>query len=158
MHPRASEFAELAAERYGLDIAIEEFESGTKTAAAAAEAVGCDVSQIASSLAFAADGELVVVVTSGANRVSETRLAALLDVPEDAVGMADPSRISEVLGWSIGGVPPLCHATDVPMLFDETLLDHETVYAAAGTPQSLFPISPSDLLELTEARAAAVSE
>ena len=158
MHPRASEFADAAADRYGLDVDVEEFESGTKTAAAAAEAVGCDVSQIASSLAFAAGDALVVVVTSGANRVSESRLAALLDHAEADVGMADPDRISEVLGWSIGGVPPLCHATDVPVLFDRTLLDHETVYAAAGTPQALFAIDPDRLLELTDGRAERVTE
>ncbi|ELY99627.1 hypothetical protein C480_20204 [Natrialba aegyptia DSM 13077] len=98
---------------------FEEFSEGTKTAAAAADAVGCDVAQIASSLVFEADGEPVVVVTSGANRVDEDRVAEAMGA--DSVGMADADRIRELLGWSIGGVPPICHDSDVPVLFDPTL-------------------------------------
>jgi prolyl-tRNA editing enzyme YbaK/EbsC (Cys-tRNA(Pro) deacylase) len=158
MHPRAAEFARSVRETHGIDVTVEEFDEGTKTAADAAGAVGCDVAQIASSLAFVAGDQLVVVVTSGANRVSETRLATHLDCPPDTVEMADPERIDETLGWAIGGVPPLCHATDVPVLFDETLLAHETVWAAAGTPQAVFPIDPERLLELAGARAVDVTD
>jgi prolyl-tRNA editing enzyme YbaK/EbsC (Cys-tRNA(Pro) deacylase) len=158
MHPRAAEFVEQAREAYGVDVAVEEFPEGTKTAADAAAAVGCDVAQIASSLAFAAGDRLVVVVTSGANRVSEARLATHLDVDADEVEMADPDRIAEVLGWSIGGVPPFCHATDVPVLFDETLLEYETVWAAAGTPEAVFPMAPDEIRALAGARAAAVTD
>ncbi len=143
MHRRAAEFADQVAERYGLDLAVEEFPEGTKTAADAAEAVGCEVGQIASSLVFEADGDLVVVVTSGANRVDESLLADHLDVED--VSMANPERISEVVGWSIGGVPPLCHETDVPVCIDESLLDYERVWAAAGTPTAVFPIDPDEL-------------
>ena len=156
MHPRAAEFTERASDRYGVDVAVEEFPDGTKTAADAAVAVGCEVAQIASSLAFDADGDLVVVVTSGANRVSEARLADHLGATE--VEMADPDRIATVLGWSIGGVPPFCHDTDVPVLFDETLLDHETVWAAAGTPEAVFPMAPEEIRRLADARAVDVAE
>ncbi|WP_380675198.1 YbaK/EbsC family protein [Salinigranum sp. GCM10025319] len=156
MHPRAAEFADRASDRYGVDVAVEEFPDGTKTAADAAAAVGCEVAQIASSLAFDADGDLVVVVTSGANRVSEGRLADHLGATE--VGMADPARIAETLGWSIGGVPPFCHDTDVPVLFDETLLDHETVWAAAGTPEAVFPMAPDEIRRLADARVVDVAE
>jgi prolyl-tRNA editing enzyme YbaK/EbsC (Cys-tRNA(Pro) deacylase) len=72
--------------------------------------------------------------------------------------MADPDRIAEVLGWSIGGVPPFCHATDVPVLFDETLLEYETVWAAAGTPEAVFPMAPDEIRALAGARAAAVTD
>ena len=158
MHPRATEFTAQARERYGVDLAVEEFPEGTKTAADAADAVGCDVAQIASSLAFATDGELVVVVTSGANRVSEARLADHLEVGADEVTMADPDRIADTLGWSIGGVPPFCHATAVPVLFDETLLTHETVWAAAGTPEAVFPMAPDEIRALGDARVVEVTD
>jgi prolyl-tRNA editing enzyme YbaK/EbsC (Cys-tRNA(Pro) deacylase) len=158
MHPRATEFTTQARERYGVDLAVEEFPEGTKTAADAADAVGCDVAQIASSLAFATDGELVVVVTSGANRVSEARLADHLGVGADEVTMADPGRIADTLGWSIGGVPPFCHATAVPVLFDETLLTHETVWAAAGTPEAVFPMAPDEIRALADARVVEVTD
>ena len=158
MHPRAVEFAEQVRSEYGFDPDVEEFPEGTKTAADAAEAVGCDVAQIASSLAFAVDGELVVVVTSGANRVSEAALGEHFDVSSDAVGMADADRIKETLGWSIGGVPPFAHASAVPVVMDESLLDHETVWAAAGTPTAVFPIDPETLCEFADAEPIPVTE
>ncbi|MCH7660233.1 MAG: YbaK/EbsC family protein [Euryarchaeota archaeon] len=149
MHPRAAEFREQAAEEYGLEIAVEEFSEGTKTAAAAAEAVGCEVAQIASSLVFSADGSPVVVVTSGANRADEEKIASALGA--ETVTMADAETIKSSLGWSIGGVPPICHDTAVPVLFDSTLSAFETVWAAAGTPQAVFPIEPERLKTLAAA-------
>jgi prolyl-tRNA editing enzyme YbaK/EbsC (Cys-tRNA(Pro) deacylase) len=155
MHPRAETFAQRAAE-LGVDVEVEEFPEGTKTAADAARAVGCDVGQIASSLAFDADG-LVVVVTSGANRVDESKLAERRDVAPAAVEMADPDEIRETLGWSIGGVPPFCHDTAVPVYLDETLLEFETVWAAAGTPEAVFPIAPERIRTLSDATPADVA-
>lgn len=149
MHPRAAEFREQAAEDYGLEIEIEEFPEGTKTAADAAEAVGCEVAQIASSLVFLVDEKPVVVVTSGANRVDEANLAEAMEA--DAVAMADAETIKRRLGWSIGGVPPICHENEVPVLFDPTLSKFETVWAAAGTPQAVFPIDPDRLKRLAGA-------
>lgn len=158
MHPRAEEFAEAARERYGFDPDVHQFEAGTRTAEAAARAVGCDVAAIASSLAFEAGDGLVVVVASGANRVSESKLAAVLGVPEDAVGMADADRIKSELGWSIGGVPPICHATAVPVYIDETLLEYDEVWAAAGTPEAVFPVAPARIRDLADATPADVAE
>lgn len=156
MHPRAEEFAAAAAERHGVDVEVHEFPEGTKTAADAAAAVGCDVAQIASSLVFIADDEPVVVVTSGANRVSEARLADTLEA--GSVRMADPEEAREATGWSIGGVPPFVHDRDLRVLVDETLLAHDEVWAAAGTPQGVFPIAPDRLVELAGAEPAAVAE
>jgi len=158
MHPRAEEFAEAARERHGFDPDVHQFEAGTRTAEAAARAVGCEVAQIASSLAFEAEDQLVVVVTSGANRVSESKLGAVLGVPEDAVGMADADRVKSELGWSIGGVPPICHATDVPVYLDETLLEYGEVWAAAGTPEAVFPVAPGRIRELAGATPVDVAE
>jgi prolyl-tRNA editing enzyme YbaK/EbsC (Cys-tRNA(Pro) deacylase) len=157
MHHRARAFAERAADEYDLDIEVHEFPEGTKTATDAAAAIGCDVAQIASSLVFSAP-ELVVVVTSGAERVSEEKLAALRDGGEGDIEMANADVIRETLGWSIGGVPPFCHETTVPVYMDETLADFDTVWAAAGTPEAVFPIAPERLREFADAQPADVAE
>ncbi|MFC7226820.1 YbaK/EbsC family protein [Salinirubellus salinus] len=155
MHPRAESFVAAARDSHGFDPHVEEFDAGTRTAADAADAIGCRVAQIASSLVFDADGNLVVVVTSGANRVDEDRLAAVLEA--DSVEMADADRVKTALGWTIGGVPPICHGSDVPIYVDETLLEFETVWAAAGTPEAVFPVTPAELLELTDGNPVVVA-
>jgi prolyl-tRNA editing enzyme YbaK/EbsC (Cys-tRNA(Pro) deacylase) len=157
MHPRAAEFTERAREELGFEVDVHEFPEGTKTAEDAAEAIGCDVAQIASSIAMVAD-ELVVVVTSGANRVSEQCLADLRDADPDGVRLAEADEIKETLGWSIGGVPPFLHDTDVPVYLDETLTGFGTVWAAAGTPEAVFPVSPERIEELSGATVARVAE
>ena len=158
MHPRAEEFRERAAERYGFEVDVHEFPEGTKTAADAADAIGCDVAQIASSIALDTADGLVVSVTSGANRVDFGKVAALLDQDPDAVSMGDADDITAVLGWSIGGVPPFCHDSDVPVFVDETLMQFDVVWAAAGTPEAVFPIAPERLRELSGGQVADVAE
>ncbi|WP_254544051.1 YbaK/EbsC family protein [Halomarina pelagica] len=158
MHPRAEEFRNCARERHGFDPEVHEFEDGTKTAADAARAVGCDVAQIASAIAVRAGDDLVVCVTSGANRVDMEKVAALRSADPSATGMADPDAIRETLGWSIGGVPPFCHDEAVPVYLDETLVDHGTVWAAAGTPDAVFPIAPETLRELADAAVVDLAE
>ena len=158
MHARAAEFRERAGEEYGFDVDVHEFPEGTKTAADAADAIGCDVAQIASSIVLVADGDLLVSVTSGANRVSTAKVAERLGVDEADVRMANADEIKGALGWSIGGVPPFCHESDVPVLFDETLAEYDTVWAAAGTPQAVFPVAPAELGEYAGAETADVAE
>jgi prolyl-tRNA editing enzyme YbaK/EbsC (Cys-tRNA(Pro) deacylase) len=158
MHPRAAEFAERAAAEHDLELSVEEFPEGTKTAEDAADALGCDVAQIASSIVFVTGDGPVVVVTSGANRVGEGKLADVIDVDERTVRTADPEEVREAVGYAIGGVPPFCHDGEVPTYVDETLLAHETVYAAAGTPEAVFPIAPERLQEVARAKPADVAE
>jgi len=154
MHERAAEFTERARERYGVDIDVSEFDSGTKTAAAAAEAVGCETAAIASTIIVSLsggdrDGELVAAITSGANRLDLDAVAERFGA--EKASMADPDRIHETIGWSIGGVPPICHETAVPTLMDPTLQGYESVYGAAGTPNALFAIEPDRLVDLANA-------
>lgn len=156
MHPRAAEFVRQAREAHGIEVDVHEFPEGTKTAADAAEAIGCEIGQIGSSLVFLADGEPVVVVTSGANRVSEERLADL--VGAESVRLAGPEEVREATGWSIGGVPAFCHAGPLPVYFDETLLGFEEVWTAAGTPAVVFPVDPAELVSLAGATVARVAE
>lgn len=156
VHPRAAAFAARARERHEFDPEVQQFDAGTRTAEAAAAAIGCRVAQIASSLVFDVDDDLVVVVTSGANRVDEGQLAAVHGA--DSVSMADADRVKRELGWAIGGVPPICHETSVPVYVDETLLQLDTVWAAAGTPEAVFPVAPHELLELTGGTAVQVTD
>lgn len=161
MHERAAEFAERARDRYEIDVDVSEFESGTETAAAAADAVGCDTAAIASTIVVSLsggdrDGDLVAAIMSGANRLDLDAVADHFDA--DSASMADPSRIREVIGWSIGGVPPLCHATAVPTVFDPTLTEYDAVYGAAGTPSAMFAIDPDRLAKLAEATVVSLTE
>lgn len=155
MNERAAAFGERAAEAYDLDIAVEEFPEGTKTAEDAAAAIGCDVAQIASSIVLMADTP-VVVVTSGANRVDTRKLATLRGVHE--ARMAEPEEVREATGYAIGGVPPFCHDGDPPVYLDETLTEFEVVWAAAGTPEAVFPISPEQIVEHADAEVVEVAE
>jgi len=148
-------FEHRAAERHGLEPEVREFPAGTETAADAADAIGCDVAQIASSIALVAD-ELVVVVTSGANRVDTRALATMRGV--HTARMAEPDEVADALGYEVGGVPPICHDSAVPVYLDETLAGFGTVWAAAGSPNAVFPIDPDRLVELTGATVADLAE
>jgi len=134
----------------GLDtrLAVKEFPAGTRTAVDAARAIGCEVGQIVKSLVFVAAGRPVVALVSGANRLDEKRLAAVAGEP---VLKADAETTRNATGYSIGGVPPFGHATEVPVFMDRDLLAYEVVWAAAGRPDSVFEIAPKRLRELSGA-------
>jgi prolyl-tRNA editing enzyme YbaK/EbsC (Cys-tRNA(Pro) deacylase) len=150
-HPNVARVAEAAAAA-GLAISVREHPEGTRTADEAAAAVGCDVGQIVKSLIFDADGRIVLALTSGANRVDTTALAALAGV--DRLGRADADRVRQVTGFPIGGVPPLGLRQPVPTFFDQDLLTHDEVWAAAGTPRHVFSTSASALVAATGATVA----
>jgi len=159
MHARVTEFAELAEERYGLAVDPVEFpEEGTPTAADAAEAVDCEIGQIVNSLVFDVNGNAVLCLTSGAERVDEAAIAAWAGVDADDVSMASPELVREATGWAIGGVPPICHESDLPTLFDPALLEYDTVWAAAGTPTSMWSIEPERLRETADGEAVAFTK
>lgn len=143
--------AECARE-LGLDMRVQRLEASTRTVRDAAEAVGCSEAEIAKSIVFVADGDPVVCVASGRHRIDTDKLADVLDVAEVRQAAADEVRAAT--GFAIGGVPPFGH--DVPVLFDESLLDHEQVWAAAGDPHSLFCVDPRELAECIRARVVAV--
>ena len=130
------------------DLAVKEFPEGTRTATDAARAVGCQVGQIVKSLVFVAGGNPVVALVSGANRVDEKRLGAIAG---DPVVKADAETARSATGYSIGGVPPFGHATELPVFMDRDLLGYEVVWAAAGRPDSVFEIEPARLRELSGA-------
>ena len=136
----------------GLDVRVQRLEASTRTVRDAAEAVGCSEAEIAKSIVFVADGDPVLCVASGRHRIDTDKLADVLDVAE--VRQAAPDEVRAATGFAVGGVPPFGH--DVPVLFDESLLDHERVWAAAGDPHSLFCVNPRELAECISARVVAV--
>jgi prolyl-tRNA editing enzyme YbaK/EbsC (Cys-tRNA(Pro) deacylase) len=133
-----------------------EFDAGTRTAADAAAAIGCTVAEIAKSLVFRArdSGRSVLVVASGVNRVDEKKVAALIG---EKIARADADFVREHTGYAIGGVPPLGHATAPVALIDKDLLAFTTIWAAAGTPNAVFRLTPAELVELTGGRVAEVA-
>ncbi len=153
MHPNTERVA-AALRAGGVAAEIRELTDSTRTAREAAAALGCPVGAIASSLVFAAGDEPVLIVTSGAHRVDTDRVAQLLGVPE--LRRADPNLVRDATGFPIGGVPPVAHRTPVRTLVDTTLADHDTVWAAAGTPRSVFATTYDELLRLTGGTAAEV--
>jgi prolyl-tRNA editing enzyme YbaK/EbsC (Cys-tRNA(Pro) deacylase) len=133
-----------------------EFEASTRTSEEAAAAVGCAVAEIAKSLVFkAADGRPVLVIASGANRVDEKKVRALLG---QKIARADADFVREATGYAIGGVPPVGHATPPIVLIDADLERFPAVWAAGGTPNAVFRIAPAELIRLTEGQVADVAK
>jgi prolyl-tRNA editing enzyme YbaK/EbsC (Cys-tRNA(Pro) deacylase) len=130
-------------------------EQSARTSAQAASAVGCKVDQIAKSLVFRGEQSqrAVLVITSGANRVDERKVATLID---ESVGRADAEFVRQHTGFAIGGVAPVAHAEPLTILIDEDLLRWPEIWAAAGHPNTVFKLTPGDLVRLTGGRVAAV--
>ena len=127
------------------------FPEGTRTAAQAAAAVGCELGQIVKSLVFLCDGEAVLALTSGSNRVDTGRLGALLG---GMITRADADGVREATGYAIGGTPPFGHARPLRAVLDRALLAYDTVWAAAGTPDTVFELTPDELVRASGAEVA----
>jgi prolyl-tRNA editing enzyme YbaK/EbsC (Cys-tRNA(Pro) deacylase) len=129
---------------------IVEFEQPTRTSAEAAAAIGCEVAEIAKSIVFRGrdSGQAIVVVASGSNRVSETKVASRVG---EALARADAAFVRAATGYAIGGVAPLGYPGPVKLLLDEDLRRYPKVWAAGGTPYSVFPLAPDELRRLTGA-------
>lgn len=136
----------------GIEPRIQRFPEGTKTAADAARAIGCDVAQIVKTLVFMTDGRPVIAFTSGANRVDPSKLAAMAGASE--ARRASPEEARAATGFGVGGTPPFGHPASLPAYVDPALLAFQEVWAAAGTPDSVFPLSPSELQRATGAEIA----
>ncbi|MFA9430428.1 YbaK/EbsC family protein [Egicoccus sp. AB-alg2] len=144
-----------AAAAHGLAPEIREFPQGTRTAADAAAAIGCDVAQIVKSLVFVADDEPVLILTSGANRVDEHQVCAALGVA--TLRKANADEVRSATGYAIGGTPPFGHPAPLRVVCDRDLTTYDEVWAAAGTPSTVFPLTPGTLLEITKAEVVDVS-
>lgn len=144
-----------ALQELGLTSQILELEASTRTSQQAAEAIGCSVSQIAKSLVFrgAQSDKAILVIASGSNRVNEARLAELVGEP---IGKADAQFVRRVTGYVIGGVAPVGHLEKLETYIDSDLLQYEEIWAAGGTPHSVFPLTPKDLERITAGRVVSI--
>ena len=142
----------------GVETEIKEFSASTRTSADAAAAIGCSVAQIAKSLVFRAkpSGRAILVMASGANRVDEKKLAAKLG---ETIGKADADFVRNETGFAIGGVAPVGHDVEkrgirLKTLIDADLLGYDVIWAAAGSPNSVFRLTPDDLVRITQGEVA----
>jgi prolyl-tRNA editing enzyme YbaK/EbsC (Cys-tRNA(Pro) deacylase) len=133
-----------------------EFDASTRTTADAAAAIGCEVAQIAKSLIFrgANSGRAVLILASGVDRVDEKKAALAVGEP---ITRADADFVREATGFAIGGVPPVAHKTKPVVLIEESLMQFDEIWAAAGTPNAVFRLTPADLVELTGGRTVGVA-
>ena len=154
MHPNAQRIQDILTAQ-GAGGPVQELAASTRTAAEAAAALGTTVAQIAKSLVFLAGGQPVLVIASGVNRVSLEKLSRLLGEP---VVRADAEAVKRHTGFPIGGVAPVGHASPLRILIDRDLFQYPELWAAAGTPNSVFRTSPDELERITGGEAADLRE
>ena len=148
LHPKVAQ-VQSALHEAGVDITVRQIEESTPTAAAAAEYLGCEVGAIANSLIFMADGHPILVLTSGAHRVDTAALAGRIGVAK--ISRASADDVKAATGQVVGGVAPLGHPAPLPTYLDVALREFDELWAAAGIPASLFPITYDNLLRVTSA-------
>jgi prolyl-tRNA editing enzyme YbaK/EbsC (Cys-tRNA(Pro) deacylase) len=153
MHPNAERVV-AALRAAGCDSDVVELADSARTAEEAARVLGVGVGQIANSLVFTADGEPLLVMTSGAHRVDTGVVGALLGA---TVRRADPDTVRAATGFPIGGVAPVGFPAPLRVLVDEDLLAYDVVWAAAGTPHTVFPTTGDELVRVTGGTPARVS-
>ena len=146
--PAAAQRVQEAIEAHGLDIAVIETSVTARTAQEAATAVGVAVGQIVKSLVFERDGDPVLLLVSGSNRVDTERLG---------LQRADADRVREATGYAIGGIPPIGLRSALAVTMDADLMGYDVVWAAAGTPTHVFAIAPDELLRISGATVARVA-
>jgi len=135
--------------RSGNDFEVREFSSSTRTAADAADSIGCEVGQIAKSLIFQdkKTDELVLIIASGSNRVDTKKISKSVGFK---LKQAKADLVKEKTGFAIGGIPPIAHTEQLQTILDEDLQQYVEIWAAAGTPHSVFQLTPTSLEELTK--------
>ena len=156
MLPAAARRVAEAAREIGLAIEVREFPEGTRTAEDAARAIGVEVAQIVKSLVFTADGEPLVCLVSGVNRLDAARLAAATSAAK--IERADADTVREAKGYAVGGVPPFGHTRRLAVYCDRDLLAYDIVWAAAGTPTAVVAADPKQLAEATGAHVVEFKE
>ena len=154
LRPAAARVQALLREM-GLEAEVVEFAETTRTSAEAAGQIGCDTAQIAKSLVFRAKGSNrpVLVIASGVNRVDEKKVAALVG---EKLERADADFVRAETGFAIGGVAPVGHIKPILTLIDEDLMQWDAIWAAGGHPNTVFRLTPTDLVTMTAGRVVAV--
>lgn len=144
-----------ALQKSGLDGQVVELPESTRTAVDAAHAVHCEVKQIAKSLIFKTreNSQAILVITSGANRVNEEVVGSIIG---EEIAVASADFVREQTGFAIGGVSPVGLIQKIPIFIDQDLLQVDEIWAAAGTPRSVFKVLPAQLLEITKGKVISV--
>jgi len=140
---------------FGMKLTVLELPDSTRTAKDAANAIGCEARHIAKSLLFREreSGQPVLVIASGINRVNEKKIG---EINGEAIEKADADFVRERTGFAIGGVPPVGHLEEIKTFIDEDLFGYETIWAAAGTPNAVFKLTPADLLKMTKGNKVSI--
>ena len=148
--PLTSQDVQAALDHFALGLQVQHFEQNTATSELAAAAIGCTVGQIAKSICFIIDGEPLLVVASGDQYVDDRKLASLFEIGRKKVKLARPEDCISIFGYAPGGVPPVGHRTpNIRTLLDTTLQRYDMIYAAAGTANDNFGLTPAQLLQIT---------
>jgi prolyl-tRNA editing enzyme YbaK/EbsC (Cys-tRNA(Pro) deacylase) len=140
---------------FGLSHQVRELPNTTRSAAEAAQAIGCTVAQIAKSLVFKGKTTQrpILVIASGINRVNEKKIAEYLSEP---IEKPDADFVRQRTGFVIGGVPPVGHLEPLEIFIDQDLCQYAEIWAAAGTPNAIFRLTPSDLVKITGGRVVGI--
>jgi Cys-tRNA(Pro) deacylase len=144
-----------ALDDFQIQLEVVELPESTRSAVEAANAIGCRVEQIAKSLIFKTKetNRPILVIASGVNRVNEKKLGEIVG---ESVSKADAAFVRAETGFVIGGIPPVGHSRPLAAYIDETLLKFDEIWAAAGTPNAVFRLTPEDLLRITSGEVISV--
>lgn len=152
---KSAEKVQSVLNEFGFELNVVEMSESTRTAQEAADAIGCTVSQIAKSLIF--KGKIsqkpILIIASGTNRVNEKRIKEIIG---EKLEKADADFVLEHTGYAIGGIPPIGHKTLITSFIDEDLMQYEEIWAAAGTPNAVFKLTPKVLADITKAQIISV--
>lgn len=146
---KSAEKVQTALTKLGYELNVVEFSDSTRTAQEAAESIGCTVGQIAKSLIFKGKSSQkpILIIASGLNRVKEKLVKEYIG---EELEKADADFVSEQTGFAIGGIPPIGHANQIDTYIDEDLIQYDEIWAAAGTPNAVFRLTPDILVEITK--------
>ena len=146
---KSAEKVQIALNKFGVELNVTELPDSTRTAQEAANAIGCTVGQIAKSLIFKGKTSQspVLIIASGTNRVNEN---AIKEYAGEELEKADAKFVLEHTGFAIGGIPPVGHKTPIITFIDQDLMQYDEIWAAAGTPNAVFKLTPKILAEITK--------
>ncbi len=151
--PFSPQHVQQALDTFGFGIQIRFFENSTATSQMAADNIGCELGQIAKSIAFLVEDRPILVITSGDQRVDDKKIAALYNVSRKKISPANAEQLVAIYGYEPGSVPPLAHRTpDMDIYLDESLRRYQQIYAAGGAHNAIFPVTLDQLATISSGR------
>ena len=148
----AEQHVQEALRQLGVEVTVLVYEDTTRTSRDAAAAAGCELGQIAKTLAFEVDGRPLLVIMAGDHQADTARISRFLGVPRKRIKLMAADGVLSHTGYPVGGVPAVGHTVKLETLIDDKLFRYEIVWSAAGSPNAIFPISPGELMRIANAR------